>query len=195
MATKPKKKKTGTKAKPGDKRLGSKFSVGNKFALGNNGGRPTKHTPETIETICLRLSNGESLNRICRDKTLPSKTTVLRWLLDPDKKQFRVQYTQARESQSETFIDECVDIADDTEDDTITLINKDGDEYKKVNHDHINRSRLRIDTRIKIAEKMAPKKYTPRKALEHTGEGGRDLFPSLSPEEQKKLQEIFKKQQ
>jgi len=29
---------------------------------------------------------------------------------------------------------------------------------------------------------------------EHTGEGGRDLFPSLSSEEQKKLQEIFKKQ-
>ena len=135
-------------------------------------GQPTVMTEKVKNEICDRLSLGESLLSICRDAKMPQVSTVYRCLLRPENKEFCDMYTQARVFQSDTYMDECVDIADDTAKDTIILINKDGEEYEKTNFDHINRSRLRVDTRIKIAEKMAPRKYTPRKALEHTGDIG-----------------------
>ena len=135
-------------------------------------GQPTKLTETIAEKICSRLSLGESLLAICKDSTMPGVSTVYGWLVRPENKQFLDMYTQARELQADTYMDECVDIADDTENDFIVLTNKNGEEYEKTNFEHINRSRLRVDTRIKVAEKMAPRKYTSRKALEHSGDIG-----------------------
>lgn len=135
------------------------------------GGRPTKYTEEIAKNICDRLTEGESLNKICSDEEMPVKTTVFNWLSDEDHKEFLNQYTYARERQAETFIDQCVDIADDNEHDEIEVIGKDGKPYTRVNHDHINRSRLRVDTRIKIAEKLAPKKYTPKNEISGPEQG------------------------
>ena len=145
-------------------------------SIGDNimpAGQPTTYSEAFVKTICDRLVNGESLNKICSDKDLPCKATVYNWLSNPDHETFLDKYTHARERQAETFMDECVDIADDSENDTVTLVNKDGSEYEKVNHDHINRSRLRVDTRIKIAERMAPRKY----AIQHLEVSGPDKGP------------------
>lgn len=133
------------------------------------GGRPTTVPKEMQEEICERLALGESLSKICRDESMPGMSTVYA-VLQRDK-EFQDMYTLAREQQSDTYMDQCVDIADDSTDDTIILINKDGDEYEKVNHDHINRSRLKVDTRIKVAEKMAPRKYTPQSKQDVTFTG------------------------
>ncbi|MFH1974656.1 MAG: terminase small subunit protein [Pseudomonadota bacterium] len=139
-------------------------------------GQPTKLTEKIATEICDRLSLGESLLAICKDSTMPGVSTVYGWLVRPENKQFLDMYTHARELQADTFMDQCIDIADDSANDIIILINKDGEEYQKINFEHINRSRLRVDTRIKIAEKMFPRKYTPRKALEHTGDIGVTAF-------------------
>ncbi len=132
-------------------------------------GQPTVMTEKVKNEICDRLSLGESLLSICRDAKMPQVSTVYRCLLRPENKEFCDMYTQARELQADTYMDQCVDIADDTEHDTITLINKNGEEYQKTNFEHINRSRLRVDTRIKIAEKMAPRKYMAQNRTEHSG--------------------------
>lgn len=42
-------------------------------------GRPSLKTPELIEAICERLSNGEPLAAICRDDGMPSVMTVWNW--------------------------------------------------------------------------------------------------------------------
>ena len=131
------------------------------------GGRPTTVPPAMQDKICERLALGESLSKICRDDSMPGMSTIYAVLLRDDK--FQERYTRAREQQSDTYMDQCVDIADDTANDTITLINKNGEEYEKTNFDHINRSRLKVDTRIKIAEKMAPRKYMPQNRTEHAG--------------------------
>jgi len=157
------------------------------------GGRPTKYTDKVSKEICRRIANGESLNRICFSDHLPTKTTVFNWLDDERYEKFLDKYTHARVLQSDTFMDQCVDIADDTANDTITSVGKDGEEYEKVNHEHINRSRLKIDTRIKVAEKMAPRKYSPQQRMEHTGADGKELFPQLDPIELAKLAEIMGK--
>lgn len=88
---------------------------------------------------------------------MPNKSTVLRWLRNfPE---FRVQYTQAREDLLEHWAEQIVDISDDNEKDTIVITNEDGSSQVKVDHDHINRSRLRVDTRKWLLSKLGAKKY------------------------------------
>ena len=101
--------------------------------------------------------DGESLRSILKEKHLPDKRTVYYWLLH--NKEFIHQYTHAREVQAETFVDEMTDIADDGSNDYMEKITQSGEITHVPDHEHINRSRIRIDTRKWIAERMKPKKY------------------------------------
>ena len=121
------------------------------------GGRPTDYTQQIADEICERLMDGESLRSILKDEHLPEKSTVFKWLLH--NKEFIYQYTHAREVQAETFVDEMTDIADDGSNDYMEKITQSGEITHVPDHEHINRSRIRIDTRKWIAERMKPKKY------------------------------------
>ncbi len=129
-------------------------------------GRPTRYTSKVAADICTRLAGGESLRAICRDDTMPSFSAVINWLFDGEHEEFVAQYTHAREAQAEVWADEIVSIADEATGDTTT--DKDGKPV--VDHEHIQRSRLRVDTRKWIASKLLPKRYGDK--LQHTGEGG-----------------------
>ncbi len=83
-----------------------------------------------------------------------------------------------------------MDIADDVSSDFTT--GKDG--KVTVNHDHIQRSRLRVDARKWIAAKLLPKRYGDK--LQHTGEGGgpirvRPDLSKLTDEELNALERIL----
>lgn len=132
-------------------------------------GRPTDYTDEIADTICLRLSEGESLNKICFDDGMPCKATVYNWLANEKHRDFLDKYTRARERQAETFVDECLDIADMSDFDTKTKTTKGGDNYEVPNHEWISRSKLRVETRLKLAEKLAPRKYKPQSGVEVSG--------------------------
>ncbi len=129
-------------------------------------GRPTLYTEALAAKICARLAEGETLRSICRDKAMPNKATVLRWLADKKKAEFRDQYAHAREMQADALFDEALEIADNTSGDW--AVDKDG--KKTLGHEHVQRSRLRVDTRKWAAGKLAPKRYGDK--IQHTGEGG-----------------------
>lgn len=133
-------------------------------------GRPSSFTEATADTICERLSIGQSLREICRDPKMPGLTTVMAWVRDND--DFQKQYTRAREIQAEYLLDEIVEIADDAINDWMTRQKGDAAPAEVVDHENINRSRLRIDARKWAASKMFPKKYGDRIVQEHTGAGG-----------------------
>ncbi len=118
-------------------------------------GRPSLYTEALAAEICRRLAEGETLRSVCRDKAMPDKATILRWLADKKKADFRDQYVYAREMQADALFDEALEIADDASGDWST--DKDG--KKVLDHEHVQRSRLRVDTRKWAAGKMAPKKY------------------------------------
>ena len=118
-------------------------------------GRPSLYTEALAAEICWRLAEGETLRSVCRDKAMPEKATILRWLADKKKADFREQYVYAREMQADALFDEALEIADDASGDWST--DKDG--KKVLDHENIQRSRLRVDTRKWAAGKMAPKKY------------------------------------
>ena len=134
-------------------------------------GRPTDYSPEIAAKICERLADGWSLRQICGEDDMPDKATVLRWI--PKHPEFRDQYARAREAQAEFWLDEILEIADDGTNDWVERENKDGSKTEVVDQEHINRSRLRVDSRKWIMSKLMPKKYGDKVDLQHSGpEGG-----------------------
>lgn len=127
-------------------------------------GRPSSYTEALAAEICKRMAEGESLRRICQTEGMPNRGTVLAWAMDPSHP-FYNQYARARDLQADTLADEIQDIADDgTNDFTIDPV-----KGAMVNHDHIQRSRLRVDTRKWIASKLKPKRYGDKQHVEHSG--------------------------
>lgn len=123
-------------------------------------GRPSKFTQELADEICRRLAQGESVLQICRtSEHMPEARTVYSWLLDEDKEDFQKKYTRAREIQAEVFHDELTEIADDGSNDWMEIETKSGGSMTVVDHEHVNRSRLRVDTRKWIISRMNPRKY------------------------------------
>lgn len=128
-------------------------------------GRPSEYTKELADLICTRMENGETLREICRDEAMPSRQTVLNWCDKHD--EFVGQYARAREALQDYWADEIVEIADDASNDWMT---KEGVDV--VNSEHINRSRLRIDSRKWLMSKLAPKRFGDKITQEITGENG-----------------------
>lgn len=121
-------------------------------------GRPSDYSQETVDKICERIADGESLRSICVDEDMPDKATVFRWLAIHEA--FRDQYSRARETQAETIFDEMLDIADDGSNDWMERKNSDGENMGwQENGEAIRRSQLRIAARQWMLGKMAPKKY------------------------------------
>ena len=136
------------------------------------GGRPSAFTKEIADEICERLAAGETLIDICEDDHMPGRATVFRWMNDkksPECQQFRDAYTQARIDQAQHWADEIVKISDDGRRDVI-IDEETGQE--RVNHDHIARSRLRVDTRKFLMAKIAPRLYGDKSTVELTGKDG-----------------------
>jgi hypothetical protein len=95
-------------------------------------------TQDLFDSICEQIAQGKSLQSICKSKSMPSTTSVMKWLAKDEN--LVAQYARARELQAEYFADAVVQIADD----------------KKLAPEH---KRVMIDARKWVAGKQAPKKY------------------------------------
>jgi hypothetical protein len=137
-------------------------------------GRPSSYTDDIAFEICDRIAEGESLKRICASEGMPGQGTVFRWLANPENAVFRESYARAREAQADALFDETLDISDDGSNDWMLRNHGDDPEESgwKVNGEHIQRSRLRVDTRKWMAGKLAPKKYGDKSAVEVSGKDG-----------------------
>ena len=148
-------------------------------------GRPSLFTPELGLLVCEHLMDGLSLRKISKLPDMPAVVTVIRWLGEGDiyisqgiehpKADFRNQYARAREAQADVLAEECVDIADESHADS--FIDEDG--KTKVNFEHIQRDRLRVDARKWYASKLVPKKYGDKTQTELTGPDGAPLNVGL----------------
>lgn len=123
--------------------------------------------------ICQRIMAGESVARICRDDRMPAQSTVYQWLVSND--QFRAAYQLAKQLMAETLADEALDISDDSAGDYV-----EGKDGKSFDPEHVQRSKLRVDTRKWLAAKLAPKRYGDSTAVRVGGmdslsNGGREL--------------------
>lgn len=130
-------------------------------------GRPSDFTQKVADLICERISNGESLRQICRDEEMPGKSTVMKWLAA--NAEFVDQYARAREVQADHFADEILEISDDGSNDWMKRAVDHGEVIEVPDHEHISRSKLRVDSRKWLMAKMAPKKYGDKVTTVMTG--------------------------
>ena len=92
--------------------------------------------------------------------------TVFNWLTDNSRPGFLEKYNKAKELQAEYYADELIDIADDTSNDYMEKVLISGEVVQVVNSEHIQRSRLRVDTRKWVASKLLPKRYGDKQELD-----------------------------
>jgi hypothetical protein len=112
--------------------------------------------PEIADRVRELMIEGRSLREICTVAGMPGRRTVFHWLRDHP--EFRERYEIARLMQVEWWAHEIIEIADDASGDFI--ITKDGE--RAVDHDHINRARLRIEARKWLMAKLHPQRYGDR---------------------------------
>lgn len=142
-------------------------------------GRPSAFTQDIADAICAGLSDARSLRSICLADDMPHQATVCRWL--GEKERFREQYARAREAQADAIFDEMLDIADDGSNDWMQREREDGSIDEVLNHEHVQRSKLRIDARKWMAGKLAPKKYGDK--LQLAGDGGGPIAIAITSED------------
>ena len=132
-----------------------------------------------VHVICEKLANSsEGLVTICKaNDDLPASGTVLMWFNSEEAAGGETplidMYTRAKAAQADFMADEMLDIADNGRNDWMEKAANDGSVVPVVDHEHIQRSRLRIETRKWIASKLKPKKYGDK--LELSGDPERPL--------------------
>jgi hypothetical protein len=124
-------------------------------------GRPVEPVPAAkADEIIAWISDGKTLREFCRQEGNPSPATVYAWI-DKDQ-EFARRFARARELGEDAIAQECLAIADDASNDWETRKNKKGEEYIAPNPEMVLRSRLRVETRLKLLAKWNPKKYGDR---------------------------------
>jgi len=110
---------------------------------------------ESLENEILdRLANGQSLQSICEPDHMPAPSTVLGYV--ERNASFAERYSRAREHQGTVLLDQCLRIADDDSRDVIPAPKDDQGNVigeAQVNHAAIQRDKMRIDTRMRMAGK------------------------------------------
>jgi hypothetical protein len=131
--------------------------------------RPTIQTPEIIDLICNRLSEGKPLAQICRSKGMPGLRTVYDWMeAQPD---ISACIARARDVGEEVISADCLRIADRPKKGVETVTKSDGSSETRCG-DMLGHRKLQIDTRLKLLAKWNPKKWGERITQELTGKDG-----------------------
>lgn len=113
------------------------------------------YTPELGAAFCAAMaSTTDSIATICKRKGMPSKATVFRWKAEIA--EFAKMYEAAKVEQLYCGIEECTEIADKA----------------KKTPEAIAHAKLRIDTRIKVAQRLKPKEFGDKITNELTGPDG-----------------------
>jgi hypothetical protein len=114
-------------------------------------GRPSSYSQANADLICKRMSEGESLLQICKDKNTPfNQAMVFRWL--EKECLFRESYARARESLLEHWAQEIISLPDN------------------ANPADANLIRIQVDARKWVLSKLLPKKYGDRIVVDQTVE-------------------------
>lgn len=103
--------------------------------------RQSKRTPEVEERIIEGLTDGVPLRVLCRQDDMPSWRAVYDWIAADPSLAARIAY--ARDLGFEAIAEDILDIADDT----------------PAISEHVQRNKMRIDTRLKLLACWSPKRY------------------------------------
>lgn len=118
-------------------------------------GRPTDFDQSIAYRICELISNSEKgVHKLYAENKdwMPVPSTIMLWLTKHPS--FSEQYAQAKRFQADKMGENILDIADDSSQDAIET-------SKGIieNREFTSRSKLRVETRMWLMERLAPKVY------------------------------------
>jgi hypothetical protein len=172
------KREAGTATKLVDGPVGGKLKRSSKVREGApppiEGGKPDRKPDVSMSealflSICLEVASGTPLREICRRPDMPSKSGFYTFLedegADADTRAGRIaRYARARKLGFDDIAEEALEIADDGRNDWIERTDPENPGWD-YNGEHVQRSKLRVDTRLKLLAKWDPKRYGERLAL------------------------------
>ena len=126
---------------------------------------------EVEDEILERLANGETLTRICRDAHMPIRGVA--WAWQETVPGFADRMLRARRGFAFAKADEIEDIADDGSNDWMEKTFRD-ETVTVFNHEHVQRSKLRIETRRWLIERIASTDFGPPSGAKGEGDEGGD---------------------
>lgn len=120
---------------------------------------------ETLEAQMLAeyVSGGMTMVDAVKTLGLSLRTTYDR--IDRHKA-FAAMMEKAREAGFDVIANDCLAIADDTDNDYEVGEDRNGNPKIFLNKEHIQRSKLRVETRTKLLAKWHPKKYGEKLEIE-----------------------------
>jgi len=113
-------------------------------------------TQELADILVEGVSEGIPLRELCRRHGI-SKSMVYVWRKEDA--EFDGRFVRAREEGFDAIAEEALEIADDGTNDWEKRNRDDGTTEDVLNHEHVQRSKLRIETRLKLLAKWDPKRY------------------------------------
>lgn len=116
--------------------------------------------------IYAEVACGRSLNRVLKeDEGMPSPSAFWRWHMADD--DIRDNLARARENGVEALMDEAIDIANTPLIGEVRVTK--GEKVEVRQEDMLGHRKLQVDTRLKYAQMIAPRKYGPKVDLTSGG--------------------------
>lgn len=143
---------------------------------------------KALPLIYAEVASGKALDRVLGKDGLPASATFWRWHMEDEA--IRENLARARLNGVEVHLEEALSIADTPMEGKIVTrkLDKDGNPYDEVRtEDMLGHRKLMIDTRIKRAQMIAPRKYGPK--LDMTSDGERLQLATIIAERREKLNE------
>ena len=135
--------------------------------------RPTLRTPTVEKRIIEGLCDGTPLRELCRQEGMPNWRTVYDWIsADTD---FAARIAHARDLGYDAIAEDILDIADDGTNDYVQRKRQDGSTDVVLDTEHVQRSKLRIETRLKLLAKWNPQKYGDKQTVDLGNKDGEAL--------------------
>ena len=135
------------------------------------------YTPEMGAKICELIADGTPLREICRRDGFPPWQTVYSWI--DLHKEFAERIAHARELGYDAIAQDALRIADDgTNDYTERENERTGRIFIVPDTELVQRSKLRIETRLKLLSKWSPKIYGDK--IEHEHKGNIDITATIA---------------
>lgn len=125
------------------------------------GGRPSDYTQELADTVCERISEGNSLRNVCLNSDLPDARTIFRWLRVHE--EFRHQYDKACVERSESHHEDLLNLGDEA-------IELSQHVDPKASGAVVSAYKLKADNQKWSMSKMKPKKYGDKIDMTSAGE-------------------------
>lgn len=115
----------------------------------------TEEREEIINHVLIELASGRPISRILReDENMPASSQFWRWIYAEGTPEQQDKLARARGDGMEALLDEALVIADDAEEEKAA----------------VSKAKLQIETRIRMAQMLKPKTYSPKLDVTSNGE-------------------------